>query len=156
MGRRKLVHPLDGQEEYIISHTRKEIMEHFKLNYDSVNNYCTRNNLHPVRERKRYDVSEEMISYLKEHTLHDTANKFHVSYGWLTKYVLDNNIKHAYKTPKEIPLSIHSCKRSGEAQEMIFELSKTFSYASIARVFGYTRERIRQICNEMQSLKGVK
>ena len=34
---------------------------------------------------------------------------------------------------------------------MIYELSNTFSYAAIARVFGYTKERIRQICNEMQS-----
>lgn len=153
MGRRKLVSPLYGQEEYILSHTRKEIMEHFNLNYDSVNNYCVRHNLHPVRERKRYDVSEEMIGHLQEHTLIDTANKFHVSYGWLTKYVKDNNINHVYKTAKEIPLSIHSCKRSGEAREMIFELSKTFSYASIARVFGYTKERIRQICNEMNPIK---
>lgn len=42
-----------------------------------------------------------------------------------------------------------SCKRTGEAHEMIRELSKTFTMASIARVFGYSKERVRQICSEM-------
>lgn len=148
MGRRKLVSPLDGQEEYILTHTRNEIMKHFNLNYNSVNNYCVRHKLHPVTERKRYELTEEMAKYLREHTLKDTAYKFNVPYTWLIQYVRNNNIKYVRKTAKEIPLSTHSCKRSGETHEMIYELSKTFTYAAIARVFGYTKERVRQICEE--------
>lgn len=49
---------------------------------------------------------------------------------------------------KEAKLSTHSCKRTGEAQDMIRHLAKTFTMTSIARVFGYTRENIRQICEE--------
>lgn len=128
-------------------------MKRFNLNYNSVNNYCIRNNLHPIRERKRYEVTEEMIDYLREHTLMDTVNKFQANYAWLACYVRNNNIRHAYKRCTKMFLSKHSCKRSGEAQDMIYELSKTFSYAAIARVFRYTKERIRQICNEKEKCK---
>ncbi len=151
MSRRKVISPLIGQEEYIRSHTRREIMEHFNLSYSDVNNYCVRNNVYPIPERKRFELTEEICNYLQEHTLMDTANKFRVSYQTLAYYVRNDNINHAHKTAKEKPLSTHSCKRTGEAHEMIYELSKTFSYAAIARVFGYTKERIRQICDEMKS-----
>ena len=45
----------------------------------------------------------------------------------------------------EVKLSVRSCRRTGEAHDMIKYLSKSFTKASIARVFGYSAERIRQI-----------
>ena len=131
-------------------------MKHFNLNYNAVNNYCVRNNVYPIPERRRCEITEEICNYLQEHTLMDTANKFHIPYQTLTYYVRNNNINHAHKIAKEKPLSTHSCKRTGEAHDMIYELSKTFSYAAIARVFGYTKERIRQICDEMKSKESKK
>ena len=49
-----------------------------------------------------------------------------------------------------VKLTAHSCKRTGEAHDMIKYLSKSFTMASIARVFGYSKERIRQICVESE------
>lgn len=46
-----------------------------------------------------------------------------------------------YKNPYKI-------KRTGEAQDMILTLCDTYSFAAIGRVFGYSRERVRQIYEE--------
>ena len=137
---------LTGHEDYIVSHTRKEIMQKFNVNYNYVNNFCIRNGIKPIAERRRLLVTEEMKDFLKEHTVAETAHKFHVSYNWLSIKVRELNIPYQRHNCKEVKLSTHSCKRTGEAQDMIRHLAKTFTMASIARVFGYTRESIRQIC----------
>ena len=141
---------LSGHEDFIVSHTRKEIMQKFNVNYNYVNNFCTRNGLKPIAERRRRFITDEMKDFLKEHTIKETACKFHVGYNWLFKKILDMNLPYKRHNCKEAKLSVHSCKRTGEAQNMIRYLSKAFTMASIARVFGYTRERIRQICAESE------
>ena len=137
---------LKGHEDYIVSHTRKEIMQKFNVNYNYVNNFCIRNGIKPIAERRRCLVTEEMKDFLKEHTVAETACRFHVSYNWLYIKIRDMNLPYQRHNCKEATLSKHSCKRTGEAQNMIRHLAKTFTMASIARVFGYTRENIRQIC----------
>ena len=137
---------LKGHEDFIVSHTRKEIMQKFNVNYNCVNNFCIRNGLKPIAERCRCFVTEEMKDFLKEHTVKETAYKFHVGYDWLSMKIRDMNLPCKRHNCKEVKLSTHSCKRTGEAQDMIRYLSKAFTMASIARVFGYTRENIRQIC----------
>ena len=127
-------------------------MQKFNVNYNCVNYFCVKNGLKPIAERGRYFVTDEMKNYLKEHTIKDTAYKFHVGYNWLSIKVREMNIPCKRHNCKEVKLSTHSCKHTGEAQDMIRYLSKAFTMASIARVFGYTRENIRQICadNEEQ------
>ena len=136
---------LTGHEDYIVSHTRKEIMQKFNVNYNYINNFCNRNGVRPIAERGRYFVTDEMKNYLKEHTIKDTAYKFHVGYNWLSIKVRKMNIP-CKRHRSEVKLSAHSCKHTGEAHDMIKYLSKSFTKASIARVFGYSAERIRQIC----------
>ena len=140
---------LTGHEDYITSHTRKEIMQKFNVNYNCVNYFCTKNGLKPMAER-RYPVTDEMKDFLKEHTVTETAHKFHVSCNWLYMKIREMNLPYQRHNCKEAKLSAHSCKRTGEAQDMIRYLSKAFTMASIARVFGYTRESIRQICVESE------
>lgn len=137
---------LTGHEDFIVSHTRKEIMQKFNVNYNYVNYFCRRNGLKPIAERGKYHVTDEMKDFLKEHTIKETACKFQVSYNWLYMKIRDMNLPFIRHNCKEAKLSTHSCKRTGEAQNMIRYLSKAFTMASIARVFGYTRENIRQIC----------
>ena len=137
---------LKGHEDFIVSHTRKEIIQKFNVNYYYLNNFCNRNGIRPIAERGRYFVTDEMKNYLKEHTIKETAYKFHVNYNWLYIKIRDMNLPYKRHKCKEVKLSTHSCKRTGEAHDMIRFLSKTFTMASIARVFGYTRENIRQIC----------
>ena len=136
---------LTGHEDFIVSHTRKEIMQKFNVNYNCVNNFCIKNGLKPIAER-RYHFTDEMKDFLKEHTVTETAHKFHVGCSWLYMKIREMNLTYQRHNCKEAKLSTHSCKRTGEAQNMIRYLSKAFTMASIARVFGYTRERIRQIC----------
>ena len=137
---------LKGHEDYIVTHTRKEIMQKFNVNYNCVNYFCVKNGLKPIAERCKYHVTDDMKDFLKEHTVKETAYKFHVNYNWLYIKIRDMNLPYKRHNCKEAKLSAHSCKRTGEAQNMIRYLSKAFTMASIARVFGYTRENIRQIC----------
>lgn len=141
---------LTGHEDFILSHTRKEIMQRFNVNYNYVNNFCVRKGLRPVPERRSYPMTDEIKDFLKEHTIAETASKFHVTYVWLASKVRDMDLPHKRNRAKEVKLSTHSCKRTGEAHDMIRYLSKTFTFASIARVFGYTIERIRQICEDSE------
>ena len=138
---------LTGHEDFIVSHTRKEIMQKFNVNYNYINNFCNRNGVRPIAERGRYFVTDEMKNYLKEHTIKETAYKFHVGYNWLSIKVREMNLP-CKRHRSEIKLSAHSCKHTGEAHDMIKYLSKSFTKASIARVFGYSAERIRQICSD--------
>ena len=137
---------LKGHEDYITSHTRKEIMQEFGVNYNCVGYFCRKNGLKPIAGGGKYHVTEEMKDFLKEHTVTETAHKFHVGCNWLYIKIREMNLPYKRHNCKEAKLSAHSCKRTGEAQDMIRYLSKTFTMASIARVFGYTRENIRQIC----------
>ena len=139
---------LKGHEDFIVSHTRKEIMQKFNVNYNCVSYFCLKNGLKPIADRSKYHVTDEMKDFLKEHTVTETAYKFHVGYNWLHKKIREMNLPYKRHNCKEVKLSTHSCKRTGEAQDMIRYLSKAFTMASIARVFGYARESIRQICAE--------
>ena len=141
---------LTGHEDFIVSHTRKEIMQKFNVNYNCVNYFCHRNGLKPIADRGKYHVTDEMKDFLKEHTVTETACKFHVSCNWLYMKIREMNLPYQRHNGKEAKLAAHSCKRTGEAQDMIRYLSKAFTIASIARVFGYTRENIRQICAESE------
>ena len=137
---------LKGHEDYIISHTRKEIMQKFNVNYNCVNYFCIKNGLKPIADRSKYHVTDEMKDFLKEHTVKETAYRFHVGRDWLYMKIRDMGLPCKRHNYKEVKLAAHSCKHTGEAQDMIRHLAKTFTMASIARVFGYTRENIRQIC----------
>lgn len=141
---------LAGHEDYIASHTRREVMQKFNVNYNYINNFCNRNGIRPIAERKRYFITDEIKDFLKEHTIKETAFKFNVGYNWLTVKVREMNIPCKRNKSEVVKLSVHSCKRTGETHEMIKYLSKTFTMASIARVFGYSKERIRQICTESE------
>ena len=125
-------------------------MEEFGVNYNYGNNFCFRKNIRPIAERPRRIMTDEMKAFLKEHTMKETAVKFGVTYCWLSMQVRDHNLPHARHLASPEKLSSGSCKRTGEAREMIKELSKTFTYAAIARVFGYSKERVRQICMEVK------
>lgn len=149
-GRPRKPSPLDGQEEFITTHTRREIINKFGVDYNHVNNYCIRNNLKPLRERRQIDVilTDEILEYAKTHTCAETSNKFDIPYSNL-RYVFRNHGIKFYRNNGKVAKGYgRGCKRTGEAHDMIRELSKTFTMASIARVFGYSKERVRQICDQ--------
>ena len=153
MGRKKKISPLEGHEDWIKNHTRIEIMNKFSVDYNHVNNFCVRKGIKPVNLRRRFIFvpDDGFIRFSSTHTITATAKEYNISYGLALSVIKRNNIAFVKcKKPKEYVFSANASpiKRTGEAQDMIRELSKTFTDASIARVFGYSRERIRQIRNE--------
>lgn len=141
---------LDDNLEYVKTHTRSEIAEHFNLSYNQVNNWCIRNNIHPIRERQeKYHVTEDLIEFAKTHTITQTAIEFHLSYYTIQSICRSHSIKPIKNRIKSVYEHKGNLKRTGEAMDMIKALIPTFTDASIARVFGYSKERIRQIRMEM-------
>lgn len=143
---------LYGNEDFIKTHTRKEIMEKFNVDYNTVENFCYKNGIKPVPNRThKFEVPAGFAEYAKTHTVTQTGHHFNLGYATVLRMCKENGI-----TCKKVQLKIeqfdytvnHRLKRSGLAHEMIRELGKTFTNASIARVFGYSEERVRQICKE--------
>lgn len=149
-GRPRKPSPLDGHEDFITTHTRREIMKQFGVSYNDVNNYCIKYNLKPVAERRQISIAitDEIIEYAKTHTCVEVSNKFNLPYETLRHTFMAHDIKFYRHRGKAAEIKKNSCKRTGEAHDMIRELSKTFTMSAIARVFGYSKERIRQICSE--------
>lgn len=141
---------LNDNLDYVQSHTRNEIAEHFNLTYNQVNNWCRKNNAHPLRERHiKFVVTEDFIEYAKAHTIGQISNKFHVAYATIMSVCKRENIVPLKVKPKHISEYKGSIKRTGEAMDMIKTLIPIYTDASIARVFGYSKERIRQIRSEL-------
>ena len=95
-------------------------------------------------------VSKEVLeTELRTMTINDVAKKYHLSTSPFTEWCYVHNIDFTTTQrvkPEEI---IKVRKRTGESMDMIKYLMQEFTDASIARVFGYSRERIRQIRNEI-------
>ena len=143
---------LYGNDEYIKTHTREEIMNRFGVDYNTVNNFCHKIGIKPIaRRRQTLSLPEGFAEYAKEHSAHQIASHFNLNYPFVVRCCNKMGIEFvSRKQRKEYKDDgrVHDVKRCGLAQDMIIELSKTFTYASIARVFGYSKERIRQICME--------
>lgn len=141
---------LNDNIDYVLSHTRNEIAEHFNLTYNQVNNWCCKYNVHPLRERHiKFVVTEDFIEYAKTHTVGQIINNFHISYATVMSACKRENIVPLKVKPRYISGYEGSLRRTGEAMDMIKTLLPVYTNASIARVFGYSKERIRQIRNEM-------
>lgn len=94
---------------------------------------------------------EQLKEELENNSLWQVSKVHNVSYmalrTWLETRGVTNfmlNRPHKLK-PTE---NLKPCKRTGEAHDMIKFLATRYTLASIGRVFGYSKERIRQIVNE--------
>lgn len=149
---------LEDNMDYVRTHTRRETMEKFGLSYDSVANFCHKYGIESVRERRRHSryVTEELVEFAKDHTVAQIAKKFNWNYGFTRSLLKRHDIKHVlcvikdYSSDNPNLKKGHNLRKGGEFKEMIYELSKKFTHASIARSFGYSRERIRQICSDFE------
>lgn len=141
-----------GHEEFVKTHTRKEIMAEFKIDYNTVNNFCRKTGIKPIRERiHTIECPDGFVEYAKNHTVSQVGKHFNICYQTVLRLCKLHDVKCLSVMMKVKPFDStenRNMKRSGLAQDMIRELSKTFTYASIGQVFGYSKERIRQICLE--------
>lgn len=145
---------LNDNIDYTKSHTRNEIAEHFNLTYNQVNAWCIKNKIYPLKQRAiKFVVTEDFIEYAKTHTVGQIINEFHIGYATVLSACKRANIVPLKVKPKYISEHKGNLKRTGEAMDMIKTLIPVYTDASIARVFGYSKERIRQIRNEIEGVK---
>jgi len=96
---------------------------------------------------------EQYKEELKTYTLGDVAKMHGVNTCNLKNWLITRGVTEfpVNKIRKMKPQKItNPAKRTGEAHEMIKYLTTRFTDASIARVFGYSKERVRQIRHSME------
>lgn len=92
---------------------------------------------HNYRCQAREHKIELLRSYAKTHTTKECAEKFACGSATIRNICKQNNIS-----------TIKASKKPGvnaERDEMVSYLAEKFTYESIGKVFGLTRERVRQI-----------
>lgn len=139
--------------EFARNHSQQEFAERFNLTISTAYQFYTHNKLryNKGHYKNKIKISEsEWIEYAKTHCVSECRVHFKLTYLAIL-YIEDlygfRAMRNKGSTKTEINPKI---KRTGEAQEMIKFLSQEFTCASIARVFGYSKERIRQICFDLQ------
>ena len=97
--------------------------------------------------------TEQLKAELKIMTVSDVAKKHDLSPYLLKEWCYSRGIEFKMNRPRRLsPVNKtieKRCRRTGETMDMIKFLIPEFTNASIARVFGYSKERIRQIRNEL-------
>ena len=94
---------------------------------------------------------EQFKEELKNYSLWQVSQMHHLSYcslrQWLEIRGVTNVVQNKQRKLEPIK-NLKPCKRTGEAHDMIKFLATRYTLAAIGRVFGYSKERIRQIVNE--------
>jgi len=150
-GHRKV--PLKDVEEikdFIQKHTQTEISEAWNISYGYVSLLCKNYGIKAKREKCRTPIVdiEQLKEYGKNHTITECSRHFNISPNTISSY--KKRFKFETKRHCGDTSYNNTCKikHTGEAQDMIRTLCETYTDAAIGRVFGYSRERIRQIRNE--------
>jgi len=145
--------PLLKEEEmkaFISEHTRSEICEAWNISYGYASALCKKYGTEPKKTKYRtpsVDINE-VAEYGKTHTVGETSAHFNVCYSTVIHYKHKYGLSFIRRKGVAVKVNSQKIKRTGEAQDMIRTLCSTYTDASIGRVFGYSRERIRQIRNE--------
>lgn len=87
----------------------------------------------------------EIAEFAFNHTIQEVADHFGIAYTVIIGYMWRNKIPY-------ISTNRRSKKERATVYEMINTLSQFYSLASIGEVFGYSRERVRQIVNREERL----
>lgn len=154
--RKRNENEIKARIEYAHKHTLQEFAEHFNLTLASARQFYYHNRLSAMNGVKSFNNRMKDIitkdvweDYAKNHTIPECLSHFKICRTSL--YTLEKEYKvYALRRNGSTAKSIEDrqIKRTGEMQDMIRFLSNKFTYASIGRVFGYTKERVRQICQE--------
>lgn len=150
--------PLKTYEEikaFLSSHTRREITEEWQISYAYASQLCAKYGVKAKRSVYHTPAVDldALSEYGKNHTVRQCAEHFGVSDSTISWYRVKYGIEIIYNRGRAKKDSQCVIRRSGLAQDMIKTLCATYTDASIARVFGYSKERIRQLRMEAESEK---
>lgn len=135
--------------------TVEEVAEHFGVQITTARTRASMLGLPLKRKEPRFFRDYPGI---KEYAVTHTAKEVAEHYGMrlTTVYTMFNSYGIKYKrqtTSKGVARAVQH--RTGEAQDMIITLCDFYSQASVARVFGYSKERVRQIYNEAKAKEKI-
>lgn len=137
--------------KFCVNRTAEEVAEHFNVAITTVRSRACALGIKLKKKERYLGITE----YARSHTIRECADKYNVQIGTMTTYMRNNKISHKRElTSKDIER--RAIKRTGEAQDMIITLCDFYTYASIARVFGYSTERVRQLYNSSLLERKVK
>lgn len=136
---------LKNNKEQIIDfmnkdHTVKEAAYEFNVTYQAMRNFLIQNN---IKYRKYYspfgDMSEaDIIKFCENKSISEIAFLLKCDKEVVKKYMYYHGIKHKNKHDLDEVIF--------EKQKMFKVLSEKFSFASIARQFGVSRQYVEAVC----------
>lgn len=139
--------------EFARNHSQQEFADRFNLTVATAHQFYFHNKIKYSKgeyENKIKISESEWVEYAKNHCVTECRVHFKLTYPAVL-YIEGLYSFRAMRNKGGIKTEINpKIKRTGEVQEMIKFLSQEFTYASIGRVFGYSKERIRQICFDLQ------
>lgn len=148
-------HSWSEYEEYFNAHpkaTTKDAAEHFGVTPGGVASICMSHGFSTRDARRKNFIlgidKQTFIDFAANHTPREIADHFNLKLGSVHATMYQHQVPHLKVMPKTECDVQRKLKRTGEAHDMIKTLGQTYNYAAIARVFGYTKERVRQICLE--------
>lgn len=135
--------------DFAKNHSREQFAEKYGMAYGSASVFYAR---HRIRNRPLRVQKDEFCDYAKNHLRTELCKHFGICYRTARHYEKLYNVECLKREARVISKpDVVVKKRTGLAHDMIVSLATEYSYASIARVFGYSTERIRQIVMERQS-----
>ena len=133
---------VDEVRNYAISHTMKECAEHFSRSVRTMHSYCLYHNISAKHEIANYDKNQ-IILFLKEHTIKETAKAFSLSPKLISHLVCRWNLEH--KTEKNMHGKSHT------RLYRIYKLMKGRCYNPNNKCFTLYGKRGINICAEWLS-----
>lgn len=138
-------------EEYLYLNPRatiQNIADHFELKKSTVVSQLAQ---HQIKLNKYKSISyhgiqtSDIVEYAANHTMNEILTHFNEGMP-LQSFIWRKKIPY-------IKVGSRKIKPKGDVYGMMYLLSQTYSLASIGRVFGLSRERVRQVVNGFKSGK---
>ena len=137
--------------EYMLSHNYYEFAEKYLVAPNTARYMYVLNHVSISNPSVHFNVPEqEFKEYAAAHNISAVIKHFHISWTKAKRlYDLYNIPVRSNRELGKIKYTeVNSrTERSADRDEMIRYLAKEFTHASIARVFGYSKQRIWQIVN---------
>lgn len=146
-----------GEEDriYAMNHSFDEFAEKYNITPATARTMYSMMGVrqNPKFKKNRIKITEEEFKkYAPEHNVFECAEYFKVHRMTIYNYEKLYNCR-CYKNKLSRPSEKQMLKRTGEAQDMIRTLIPVYTDAAIARVFGYSKTRIKAIRKEMEQDK---
>lgn len=125
--------------EFAQNHSFAEWAEKFALSITTAKQWYSKYNISSKRKITDIDLAE-IKEYMQTHNMEQAMKYFHLSRYNLSKLLKLHNIKSFRFYKKDLLLA--------ERKEILKDLATKYSKASIARLCGLSRERVRQLCNQ--------